>query len=190
MTEHSTLSGGELHEPKGVASATAGQSFLCDGAGSGSWTIPGALVSAQVGSSDSSIEWTGLGSSKDLILILNEISLSASQYMQLSFDNGSGYVSSTNYYMFNFYSYSTAASYHYDNDGFYLYDSAATTYTGVYRISNFCRDLPTMITGCGFEVNPHTLVGQTASAEGYVSMKITASGGATITGDTQLYLAG
>lgn len=36
--EHSTLTDPELHEPKGAASATAGQVYVADGAGSGDWT--------------------------------------------------------------------------------------------------------------------------------------------------------
>lgn len=35
--QHSALTTGELHEPKGVASATAGDIYQADGAGSGSW---------------------------------------------------------------------------------------------------------------------------------------------------------
>lgn len=35
---HSTLTGAELHEPKGVAAAASGQVYLADGAGSGTWT--------------------------------------------------------------------------------------------------------------------------------------------------------
>ncbi len=34
---HSTLTGANLHEPKGVASATSGTIYVADGAGSGSW---------------------------------------------------------------------------------------------------------------------------------------------------------
>ena len=36
--EHSTLTSSELHEPKGVASATAGEVYVADGSGSGDWT--------------------------------------------------------------------------------------------------------------------------------------------------------
>lgn len=36
--EHSSLTTGELHEPKGAASASANQVYVSDGAGSGSWT--------------------------------------------------------------------------------------------------------------------------------------------------------
>lgn len=35
---HSTLTGSDLHEPKGVAAATAGKVYVSDGAGSGAWT--------------------------------------------------------------------------------------------------------------------------------------------------------
>jgi hypothetical protein len=38
MPEHKDLTGADLHEPKGIASATAGQILVADGAGSGAWT--------------------------------------------------------------------------------------------------------------------------------------------------------
>lgn len=44
MASHSSLTGSELHEPKGVASANSGEAYLADGAGSGSWTDPLASV--------------------------------------------------------------------------------------------------------------------------------------------------
>lgn len=37
MPEHNVLTGAQLHEPKGVASAAAGTSYKADGLGSGSW---------------------------------------------------------------------------------------------------------------------------------------------------------
>lgn len=40
MAEHNTLTGASLHEPKGAATATAGQTYVADGAGSGAWTAP------------------------------------------------------------------------------------------------------------------------------------------------------
>lgn len=41
---HSTLTGSDLHEPKGVAAATAGQVYISNGSGSGTWTDTGATV--------------------------------------------------------------------------------------------------------------------------------------------------
>lgn len=38
MALHSALTGSELHEPKGVASATVGTIYKANGSGSGSWT--------------------------------------------------------------------------------------------------------------------------------------------------------
>jgi len=35
---HSSLTGSDLHEPKGVASANSGEVYIADGAGSGAWT--------------------------------------------------------------------------------------------------------------------------------------------------------
>jgi hypothetical protein len=37
---HASLTGANLHEPKGVATATSGQVYVADGAGSGDWDIP------------------------------------------------------------------------------------------------------------------------------------------------------
>jgi len=37
-TQHSTLTGADLHEPKGAASAAAGRVYVADGAASGAWT--------------------------------------------------------------------------------------------------------------------------------------------------------
>lgn len=38
MAEHNTLTGSNLHEPKGAATATLGQVYVSNGAGSGVWT--------------------------------------------------------------------------------------------------------------------------------------------------------
>jgi len=43
---HSLLTGSDLHEPKGVSTAIAGQVYISDGAGSGSWTDTGATIGA------------------------------------------------------------------------------------------------------------------------------------------------
>lgn len=44
--EHVDIGAGEIHEPKGAASALAGQVYVADGAGSGTWTttVPGTLI--------------------------------------------------------------------------------------------------------------------------------------------------
>lgn len=39
MVLHSALTGGDLHEPKGAASATANQVYQANGAGSGTWAL-------------------------------------------------------------------------------------------------------------------------------------------------------
>jgi hypothetical protein len=39
MTEHVTITDPEIHEPKGVAAASADEVYVADGAGSGSWEI-------------------------------------------------------------------------------------------------------------------------------------------------------
>lgn len=43
---HATLAGADLHEPKGIASATAKSTYVADGAGSGTWSNAFGDVSA------------------------------------------------------------------------------------------------------------------------------------------------
>lgn len=40
MTAHASLTGADLHEPKGAASAASGQVYVANGSGSGVWTTP------------------------------------------------------------------------------------------------------------------------------------------------------
>lgn len=44
---HSTLTGTDLHEPKGVASASSGEVYVANGGGSGVWTAPDPVVFMQ-----------------------------------------------------------------------------------------------------------------------------------------------
>lgn len=46
MPEHVSIADPNIHEPKGVAAATAGQAYVADGAGSGTWTTLATLVAA------------------------------------------------------------------------------------------------------------------------------------------------
>lgn len=48
MAAHSTLTGADLHEPKGVASANSGEVYVANGAGSGAWTGVNALNEVRV----------------------------------------------------------------------------------------------------------------------------------------------
>jgi hypothetical protein len=46
---HSSLTGASLHEPKGAAAATAGQIYVANGSGSGSWTsVEGLVITGMV----------------------------------------------------------------------------------------------------------------------------------------------
>ena len=40
MPEHSVITDPDIHEPKGVASAASGHTYVADGAGSGNWQFP------------------------------------------------------------------------------------------------------------------------------------------------------
>lgn len=41
---HNALTGTELHEPKGIATATLGDVYVANGSGSGTWSVPGGAV--------------------------------------------------------------------------------------------------------------------------------------------------
>jgi hypothetical protein len=75
-TAHANLTGANLHEPKGVATATVDQIYQADGAGSGSWKLPikkysititPAIVNATT-TSEQTFTCTGLVSSTDKII--------------------------------------------------------------------------------------------------------------------------
>lgn len=54
-TQHASLTGADLHEPKGASSASSGQVYIADGLGSGVWTtVDSSLVlsSAPASASD------------------------------------------------------------------------------------------------------------------------------------------
>lgn len=57
--QHNQLTGADLHEPKGVASAVVGTSYVADGAGSGAWSDIRSriLLSTQTASSSATINF-------------------------------------------------------------------------------------------------------------------------------------
>lgn len=63
MPAHSALTGADLHEPKGVATATVGEVYLADGLGSGAWVNAPYAVSG----------------------IINDVSTAASIYIPIPF---------------------------------------------------------------------------------------------------------
>lgn len=48
MPAHSTLTGADLHEPKGIENATIGEVYVADGLGTGNWTNPPYTVSGVI----------------------------------------------------------------------------------------------------------------------------------------------
>lgn len=48
MALHSSLTDPDLHEPKGISTATAGEVYIADGAGSGTWQPPPYVLDIQM----------------------------------------------------------------------------------------------------------------------------------------------
>ncbi len=46
--EHVNITGANLHEPKGVASASLDQVYIADGASSGAWSFPEYVITAKI----------------------------------------------------------------------------------------------------------------------------------------------
>jgi hypothetical protein len=105
---HATLTGSDLHEPKGVATATSGQVYVADGAASGAWTtlsIAGAwtLIATETASASSALNFTGFNSTlyRDYKLVLSNILPATSGdilWLRTSSNGGSSYDSGASDY--------------------------------------------------------------------------------------------
>ena len=75
MAEHNTLTGASLHEPKGAATATAGEVYIADGVGSGSFgALPNIIASEVIVASLDDLPAPSLGVitlGPDLIYVLD-----------------------------------------------------------------------------------------------------------------------
>lgn len=106
-TAHSTLTGANLHEPKGVATATSGQVYIADGAGSGAWATQAvagrwALIATNTPTNVASSTFTGFDSAiyKDYKFILDHVAPSTdggNMCVQVSTNSGSSYDTGSNY---------------------------------------------------------------------------------------------
>lgn len=62
MPSHSSLTGAELHEPKGVETANNGEVYVADGAGSGAWIFAGSNVFGEIKTLESdAVSLSGIG---------------------------------------------------------------------------------------------------------------------------------
>ena len=67
---HAALTGSNLHEPKGVAEASANTVYRADGAGSGDWEAPLNLIERRALSGLAAEEFTGLSTYRSLWLVV------------------------------------------------------------------------------------------------------------------------
>lgn len=56
---HASLSGSNLHEPKGIGTAATGSVYIADGAGTGSWTVSEAVIPGMIADFATPIAPTG-----------------------------------------------------------------------------------------------------------------------------------
>lgn len=108
---HASLTGANLHEPKGVASASANTVYVANGSGSGSWTSPPAsagtwaLIATNTPSGASSTSFTGFNSSsyKDYKIVIEHLVPGTSGVilnMRTSTNGGSSYSSGASDYTY------------------------------------------------------------------------------------------
>ena len=99
MVDHAALSNSELHEPKGVASATDYTVYVADGAGSGAWERLIEEATA-VSVSGTSTTVTGLGDYAWVYIMVPEIASSSgtNHDLTLRVGNAGGLTSTAVYY--------------------------------------------------------------------------------------------
>lgn len=101
MTLHRDLANAELHEQKGISTASDNQMYISNGAGSGDWSYILDSAGTWTYSSDvSSVEFTDLGNYSLLQIDLVGITLGSptNQYLLMQLGNDSGYTTSSVYY--------------------------------------------------------------------------------------------
>lgn len=57
MVQHSSILGSECHEPKGTDTASSGDVYIADGAGSGAWTTRQSTISLHVHNIASAVDY-------------------------------------------------------------------------------------------------------------------------------------
>lgn len=187
---HKNLSGAQLHEPKGVSGASAGQYYLADGASGGAWSVIYASTSDTSISSDANVEITSLSDYSDVVVEIEGVAYSASGTLALTVGNSGGYatsyrwakrVSATTDTVGNT---STSIQIETDNTTGTYYLSARV------NISNFNKDKYSIFTFSGVSSSDagHTAtsyagwgVGRVEEEDAYDRLKITPSTG-TLTG--------
>lgn len=95
---HSQLTGADLHEPKGIDTALAGEVYVADGAGSGSWEDTSVAESIWVyhetltPSAVANIDTSSLSAYRNIRLTLTDFRPASSTVLKMQFStNGSSY---------------------------------------------------------------------------------------------------
>ena len=98
MPKHEALTGSNLHEPKGVASAADNTVYTADGTGSGAWEVIFEEQTQLLSGTSSTI--TGLGDYAVIYITTPEISSSSNnnRWWEMQFGNSGGITSSAIYY--------------------------------------------------------------------------------------------
>lgn len=68
---HSTITDPNIHEPKGAATALAGEVYVADGAASGGWKYPGGSVYGNIYSKDATIAISTIGTTAKKFAVFN-----------------------------------------------------------------------------------------------------------------------
>jgi hypothetical protein len=91
LTNHNALAEAELHEPKDISLANAGEIYQADGAGSGAWTRPMDLIASIDNESGTSYEVTGLSAYRELIISVENMYNNNEQYLLVQLYTGSAW---------------------------------------------------------------------------------------------------
>ena len=138
---HSTRTDPDLHEPKGVSTASAGRVAQADGAGDTVWTRPMDLIASIDNESGTSETWTGLSAYRELIISVENITNTSETYLLFQLYSTSGAAWRTSGYLNS----AINNGNDYDNDAInaeglafgLTRDNGRDYFNGIIRISNF-----------------------------------------------------
>lgn len=154
MVDHAALGNSELHEPKGVASATDGTVYVADGLGSGSWEPVFEETSTSRAFSGASHDITGLGDYSAIIVTLPNLVLGSgtNQWLRYYVGNSGGFTTSSVYYNHHW-DYSGVNSDQSFTYGTHMYSyTASPTVDQTYRLlfTNWNKEYYTVVAGHGY----------------------------------------
>ena len=167
IVEHVNLTGAQLHEPKGVASATQGTYYVSDGAGSGAWET--LQEQTRVTSQTSEVVFTNLGDYSIIRFEIADFKYSSDQDIRVYPGVGGSYPSDN---FRGFYKQHGTETFNLSNINYAIIQSDNTSGSTLYQtvvgqITNWNIDRPSVISWNGISSSDATHTGTSYGGFGF-----------------------